>query len=270
MLQLFTQTDKKLIPTLPRYAFEGRIIVVQSESEAQRAVNYLRRFNLVGLDTETRPSFRRGTGYKISLLQISTPEICFLFRLNFMGLPQVVVDFLQDASILKVGLSLKDDIGQLRQRCADFQPQGFVDLQDLAAEMGIRDMSLAKLYANFFRQRISKNAQLSNWEADVLDEKQKVYAATDADACVRLFDKMKDLQSTGDFELLPPSPEPERPQVASKIDKKSKDTKQTKRPRAKKVTKEATPVKKRTTTSRKRTTSSPARKTKSKSQSPAQ
>ena len=62
MLQLFTQTDKKLIPTLPRYAFEGRIIVVQSESEAQRAVNYLRRFNLVGLDTETRPSFRRGTG----------------------------------------------------------------------------------------------------------------------------------------------------------------------------------------------------------------
>lgn len=265
MLQLFTQTDKKLIPTLPRYAFEGRIVVVQSESEAQRAVNYLRRFPLVGLDTETRPSFRRGTGYKISLLQISTPEICFLFRLNFMGLPETLVLFLEDAAIIKVGLSLKDDIGQLRQRCAEFKPEGFIDLQDIAAEMGIRDMSLAKLYANFFRQRISKNAQLSNWEADVLDEKQKVYAATDADACVRLYEKMMELRDSGDFELLPPPPEPERPQTAPKAEKKTQSPKRT---RAKKAKKDVTTSKKRTTPSRKRTTSSPSRKTKAKSQSP--
>lgn len=266
MLQLFTQTDKKLISTLPRYAFEGRIVVVQSESEAQRAVNYLRRFSLVGIDTETRPSFRRGMGYKISLLQISTREICFLFRLNFMGLPTVLIDFLEDASILKVGLSLKDDIGQLRQRHQAFAPQGFVDLQDLAAEMGIQDMSLTKLYANFFRQRISKNAQLSNWEADVLDEKQKVYAATDADACVRLYEKMMELRASGNFALLPPPSEPECPQTTSTTKKKTTALRQT---RTKKTTKEATTSKKRTASSRKSTTSSSARKTKSTSQPPA-
>lgn len=202
MQELFVRTDKKLISTLPRYTFSGRIVVVQSESEANRAVAYLNTQTLVGIDTETRPSFRKGQQNKVALIQISTPELCFLFRLNYMGFPKSLVEFLENTEIAKVGLSLKDDVHQLALRYARLRPQGFIDIQDLAAKMGIEDMSLAKLFANFFRQRISKNAQLSNWEADALDEKQRIYAATDASACLLLYHRMLELSQSGDFNLV--------------------------------------------------------------------
>ena len=202
MQELFVRTDKKLIPTLPRYTFEGRIIVIQSENEANRAVAFLRTQEIVGIDTETRPSFRRGQQHKVALIQIATPDICFLFRLNYMGFPDSLIKLLEDTQIAKVGLSLKDDIHQLEQRHPGFNPQHFIDLQQIASRMGIEDMSLAKLFANFFRQRISKNAQLSNWEADALDEKQRVYAATDASACLLLYSKMQELVSNKQYQLI--------------------------------------------------------------------
>lgn len=202
MQELFVRTDKKLIPTLPRYTFEGRIIVIQSENEANRAVAFLRTQKIVGIDTETRPSFRRGQQHKVALIQIATPDICFLFRLNYMGFPDSLIKLLEDTQIAKVGLSLKDDIHQLEQRHPGFNPQNFIDLQQIATRMGIEDMSLAKLFANFFRQRISKNAQLSNWEADALDEKQRVYAATDASACLLLYSRMQDLVSNKQYQLI--------------------------------------------------------------------
>ena len=202
MQELFVRTDKKLIPTLPRYTFEGRIIVIQSENEANRAVAFLRTQKIVGIDTETRPSFRRGQQHKVALIQIATPDICFLFRLNYMGFPDSLIKLLEDTQIAKVGLSLKDDIHQLEQRHPGFNPQNFIDLQQIATRMGIEDMSLAKLFANFFRQRISKNAQLSNWEADALDEKQRVYAATDASACLLLYSRMEELVSNKQYQLI--------------------------------------------------------------------
>lgn len=202
MQELFVRTDKKLISTLPRYTFEGRIIVIQSENEANRAVAFLRTKKIVGIDTETRPSFRRGQQHKVALIQIATPDICFLFRLNYMGFPDSLIKLLEDTQIAKVGLSLKDDIHQLEQRHPGFNPQNFIDLQQIATRMGIEDMSLAKLFANFFRQRISKNAQLSNWEADALDEKQRVYAATDASACLLLYSRMQELVSNKQYQLI--------------------------------------------------------------------
>lgn len=202
MQELFVRTDKKLISTLPRYTFEGRIIVIQSENEANRAVAFLRTQKIVGIDTETRPSFRRGQQHKVALIQIATPDICFLFRLNYMGFPDSLIKLLEDTQIAKVGLSLKDDIHQLEQRHPGFNPQNFIDLQQIATRMGIEDMSLAKLFANFFRQRISKNAQLSNWEADALDEKQRVYAATDASACLLLYSRMQELVSNKQYQLI--------------------------------------------------------------------
>ena len=208
MTELFTKTDKAIIPDLPRYTFGGRIVVIQTEGEAIRAVEYLRKSKLLGIDTETRPSFKRGVNYLVALLQIANDEICFLFRLNFMGLPACLVDLLEDPTILKIGLSLHDDFRMLSHR-TPLHPAGFVDLQHLATGMGIEDLSLQKLWANFFRQRISKNAQLSNWEAEVLDEKQRVYAATDADACIHLYRRMIALHQSGDYTLLPPPPAPE-------------------------------------------------------------
>jgi ribonuclease D len=63
-------------------------------------------------------------------------------------------------------------------------------------------MSLQKLYANFFGQRISKRERLSNWEADVLKDKQKAYAATDAWTCILLYEELMRLEQTGDYELI--------------------------------------------------------------------
>ena len=116
MQELFVQTDKKLIPTLPRYTFEGRIVVVQSEQEAERAVQYLSRKTELGIDTETRPSFRKGQQHKVALLQVATADLCFLFRLNYMGLPNALAHLLENPEIKKIGLSLKDDVQQLSKR----------------------------------------------------------------------------------------------------------------------------------------------------------
>lgn len=179
-------------------AFSGRIIVVQSELEANKAVDYLMAQPLVGIDTETRPSFTRGVVNKVALLQVSTLDTCFLFRLNVIGICPAIKRFLESEQVVKVGLSLKDDFTVLRRR-TDFIPGGMVDLQHLVKEMGIKELSLQKVYAIFFGQKISKAQRLSNWEVDVLTDKQKIYAATDAWACVMIYNRMNDLKETGDY-----------------------------------------------------------------------
>ena len=202
MRELHIKTDKNLIHDLPRFVFEGRIIVIQSEAETVRAVKALRCSPILGIDTETRPTFRRGETHKVSLLQIADEHICFLFRLNEIGFPQPLVNLLADKEVLKVGLSLHDDFMMLRKRNEQFTPKNYIDLQDFVKEMGIEDMSLQKLYANVFRKRISKSARLSNWEADVLSESQKQYAATDAITCIQLYKELKELKESGEYILV--------------------------------------------------------------------
>lgn len=201
MITLYSKYDKKLMPTLPRVIFPGRKIVVLSESEAERAADYLLSHSILGFDTETRPVFRKGITHKVALLQVSTYDTCFLFRLNRIGLCPAVVRLLETTDVIKIGLSWHDDILALHKR-GDFQPAGFIDLQDHMEELGIKDRSLAKLYANFFGERISKREQLSNWEADYLTEKQMNYAATDAWACIRLYEEYLRLKETHDYELI--------------------------------------------------------------------
>ena len=202
--QLFVRTDKKFIQSLPRYAFDGKIYVVQSENEAERAVEVLKKSPILGIDTETRPTFRKGESHKVALLQVANEQMCFLFRMNEIGFLPWMANLLASPDVLKVGLSLKDDFLMLRRRNSDFKPDGYIDLQDYVKQMGIQDMSLQKLYANVFHKRISKSAQLSNWEADVLTESQKVYAATDAYTCIQLYKELKQLKATNDYELVGP------------------------------------------------------------------
>lgn len=203
MQELNVQTDKHIIPNLPRFTFGGRIVVIQSIGEAQRAVDFLRRHEIVGIDTETRPSFRREISYKVSLLQVSTEKICFLFRLNHIGLPQCICDLFEDINVIKVGLSLRDDFRML-SALSPIEPRNYIELQTLSAEMGIKDLSLQKLFANVFGKRISKTAQLTNWEADVLSDSQKVYAATDAYTCILLYQRLHHLRTTRSYTLVAP------------------------------------------------------------------
>lgn len=224
--------DKHLIPDLPRVLFEGRIVTIQGEEEANRAVDYLFSQEIIGLDTETRPSFRKGASMnKVALLQISTHDVCFLFRLNLIGMPPSLIRLLEDTTITKVGLSWHDDLRQLR-RSKDFKPGTFVELQEFVRDFGIDDLSLQKLYANIFHQKISKNQRLTNWEADVLTDAQKQYAATDAWACIMLYEELCRMRETNDYEL-EIIPEPEPPQPIKKEEPKPVDESEKKRKKTK-------------------------------------
>ncbi len=198
---LYDKYEKAKIASLPCVLFDGRIVVVVSESEAAKAVDYLLSQDVLGIDTETRPSFRRGTNYKVSLLQVSSREVCFLFRLNHIKMCEPVKRLLEDEGVLKVGLSLHDDIAALK-KLREFKPGNFFDLQKHVNEIGIEDLSLQKIYANLFGQKISKAQRLTNWEADILSDKQKGYAATDAWSCIKIYEELKRLEATGEYKLI--------------------------------------------------------------------
>lgn len=202
---LYSKFDKSKIGQLPRVLFPGRIFVIETEQDAADAVNYLLTQPVLGVDTETKPSFHKGHQHKVALLQVSTHDACFLFRLNKIGMCKPVVRLLSDTTVPKIGLSLHDDILMLH-RLGDFKPGKFIDLQAHVAEFGIEDMSLQKLYANFFGQRISKRERLTNWEAPELKDGQKRYAATDAWTCINLYEVMVELKKSGNWKTLRPEP----------------------------------------------------------------
>jgi ribonuclease D len=198
---IYHKYDKQRIADLPRVLFEGRIVVILTESEAQKAVDYLLSQPILGVDTETRPSFKKGRANKVALLQVASHEICFLFRLNQLGISPAVKRLLEDKSVPKIGLSWHDDLNMLH-KSGEFETGYFIDLQNHVREIGVEDLSLQKLYANFFGQKISKRERLTNWEADILNDKQKQYAATDAWACIMLYEELMRLEETGDYELI--------------------------------------------------------------------
>lgn len=198
---IYDKYDKGLIPSLTRVVFPGRIFVIHNQHEAESAVDYLLKQAILGVDTETRPSFKRGDHHKVALLQVSTHDTCFLFRLNHTGMSPAIIRLLEDTTVPKVGLSWHDDLHNL-QRDTPFKPGLFIELQQEVNRLGITDMSLQKLYANLFGQRISKAERMSNWEIDVLSDKQKQYAAIDAWACIRIYEEIVRLEETGDYELV--------------------------------------------------------------------
>ena len=218
--KLYNKFDKKSIPELPRVTFQGKIVVVLNEEEANKAVDYLLSADILGIDSETRPVFKKGQHHKVALLQVSTRDICFLFRLNLIGMPPCIIRLLEDTTVLKVGLSLHDDFMMLHQR-AEFKKGRFIDLQDIVSQFGIEDLSLQKLYANLFHERITKRQQLSNWEAPVLTEQQKTYAATDAWTCIQIYERLQELRKTQNYEtVIVPDPQPK---IAENIDETDTD-----------------------------------------------
>ena len=198
---IYNKFDKKSIAELPTVTFPGKTVVVMSESEAEKAVDFILSNDILGVDTETRPSFKKGESHMVSLLQVSTSNICFLFRLNHIGITPAILRLLENTTVPMVGLSLHDDMLSLHKRVG-FTPGNFIDLQDLVGELGIEDLSLQKLYANLFHQKISKRQRLTNWDSDVLNDKQKAYAALDAWACINLYKEILRLKNSGDYVLV--------------------------------------------------------------------
>lgn len=215
MKTIFDKYDKEAINGLERALFQGRIEVVQSLYEAERAVKYLLSQPILGFDTETKPQFQRGHTSLVALLQVSSKDVCFLFRLNVLGLPDCIKQLLSDeGETLKIGLSWHDDLCGLRRR-GEFHPGTFIEIQQIAKDMGLHDLSLQKLYANLMGKRISKTQRLSNWEADRLTDAQKQYAATDAWACIQLYEEMVRMRQEGYLIQVTPVTEAPKPMVIS-------------------------------------------------------
>lgn len=182
--------DNDTVASLPAARFAGRIVIVDKNEQIEEACNDLKRYDVIGFDTETRPSFRAGVSYKVGLLQLSTPDTCYLFRLSHIRLDNRILKILGSRQILKIGADVTGDIRALHA-LRNFHADGFVDLQVEASRWGIEEKSLRKLSAIVLNMRVSKAQRLSNWEAEILTQQQQEYAATDAWVCIEI---MKELQ----------------------------------------------------------------------------
>lgn len=188
---MLTSISKEELDSLPVATFKGEIILVDSDEKVVEAVRLLKENRFLGFDTESKPEFRRGKQNKISLIQLSAPDFCCLFLLGSIKNLQPVLDLLSDENILKIGLAVKDDFHSMKQFL--FHPRGFVDIQDVAKKVGIEDMSLQKIYAIVFGEKIQKKQRLSDWSAKILSPAQQHYAALDAWSCLRIYFELKKL-----------------------------------------------------------------------------
>lgn len=226
------------IDGLPMKGFGGRIHVISRPGlEYLKAVSYLKSQTILGFDTETRPVFSPGAHHnKVALLQLSGPDHAYLFRLNEMGLRRRVCSILSDPKILKIGAASHDDVCGLQKR-AKFEECGFVDLQKIAWQWGIRDKSVKKLAANILGIRISKTQQLSNWEAPELSEAQKLYAATDAWVCREMYLKLlkSEKNPLSEEERVPPEQRPKPVEEKTASEQTAKAHAKRKRKRKKNV-----------------------------------
>lgn len=187
----FTNIDDEYVRSLPIMTFPGMIRLIDHPSQFEDVRKRLHNQKLLGFDTETKPSFKKGRVHPVALLQLSTSDEAFLFRLNKVKLPEFVIDVLEDEAITKVGVALKDDINGLN-KLVPFEPGGFIDLQQFVKDFGIEDNGLKKLVANVLGFRISKKSQTSNWEQEELGPEQLDYAATDAWVCRQIYEALTD------------------------------------------------------------------------------
>lgn len=174
-----TPLSKDEINTLPIRRYSGAIHIVSTRKDLAKALQSLRGERVLGFDTETKPTFRRGPMRPPALLQLATAEAAYLFQLKRIELPAGLRSILADPDIVKAGVAVHDDIRDL-QRVSPFISAGFVDLSQVARGLGVIQSGLRSMAARFLGFRVSKKAQCSNWEAKELSPSQIVYAATDA------------------------------------------------------------------------------------------
>ncbi len=178
------------VSELPLVKFRGRVFLVDNQLEFKRVLPLLRSKTVLGFDTETKPSFKKGIRNKIALMQLADSSDAFLFRLNMIGLPDELVRIIEDSSIRKIGAAVHDDIRSLNS-VRKIKPQSFIDLQQYSLAYHIEDNSLRKLAAIVLKVKISKSQQLSDWGNHSLTEAQMAYAATDAWICHEIYYKLR-------------------------------------------------------------------------------
>lgn len=181
--------DADVIKDLPVAGFEGRVVVVNNHDKLLKACEHLSEQSIIGFDTETRPSFKAGVSYNVSLIQLSTADTCYLIRLGAVPMERQLMKILESRKILKVGVDVQGDIRNLN-KIRHFRAGGFVELQKEVEAFGIEDKSLRKMAAIILGVGVSKAQRLSNWEAKELTAAQLRYAATDAWICLEMYKKL--------------------------------------------------------------------------------
>jgi len=185
------QISREELNELPLQQYTGKVVVTARPLHFAGIIEEVRQASVVGFDTETRPSFKKGEYYPVSLVQLAIPNKVFLLRIHQSGLANEIKALLTDSAVTKVGVGTLDDIKALQKMDPTFEPSGFVDLNDTARELGVKNAGLRKLTAIFLNFRISKSQQVSNWERPELTERQVRYAATDAWACLAIYRQLQ-------------------------------------------------------------------------------
>ena len=180
--------SKEEIQDKPLIQFKGNIHIIDNPSQANIAISELNKQKYIGFDTETKPSFKKGKKNKVAILQLATESDAYLFRLH-KYFPMDVIDIMESKDIIKIGAAIKDDLSGL-QKYHNFNPQGFLELQDFVKQYNIENNGLKKLTAIILDSRISKGQQTSNWENEILSESQQLYASTDAWICLKIYNTL--------------------------------------------------------------------------------
>lgn len=189
---MLSSVTKDFVNNLPLARYEGPIYLVRTPEELECAVSDLSQETLIGFDTETRPSFQRGTNYPVSLIQMAGCQGVYLFQLTHLADITPLHRILSNPAILKACVAVRDDVRKL-QETHPFEPAGFVEIGDAAHQAGIVQTGLRSLCAILLSVRISKSAQVSNWARPDLAHTQVVYAATDAWVSRLLYKKLLEL-----------------------------------------------------------------------------
>lgn len=185
-----SEISKEEVAVLELIQYEGPIHVIDSIEAFEKEIDHIALQPVLGFDTETRPSFKKGKVYPTSLIQISSLEQAWILRVNRIGYPAKLLEILSGEIPLKIGLGLQDDLRRLRTDF-QFEPKGFLDLQNYVQAFRIDEKGLKKISGIVLNKRISKSQQVSNWDADELSEAQLRYAATDAWICLMIYNSLR-------------------------------------------------------------------------------
>jgi len=178
--------------TLPVVKFKGRILVIDNNSLLKECVADLMREKYIGLDTETKPSFKKGETHPLALIQLASEDRAYIVKAQKISELHLLAPIFESDKIVKIGLALRDDIKSI-QKLFPFDPQQFIELQSLAKEKNLKNFGLKGMTEEILHQHLSKKAKLTNWEKDPLSIEQLTYAALDAWICLKLFQKLKEL-----------------------------------------------------------------------------
>ena len=199
MNEFYEKIPKDVLNELPIRSFEGDIFFIDNEKDFNKVLPFLKDAEILGFDTETRPAFKKGITYDVALLQLATSEKAFLFKLDKLRLPNQLINILEDKTIIKTGVAIRDDLKAL-QKLRKFTPGAFVELQTFSDKYRIEDNGLKNLSGNLLGFRISKSAKLTDWSKDVYTEAQLKYAATDAWVSYEIYQKLISLN--GNFNII--------------------------------------------------------------------